>query len=143
MAFSVSVLAGLGGFSFGLYLPVRVLPPCGKEAFIPGLGFRVSGGSVRIHLLAGLLYLLRLMRSLPCQFRRSCRVGFSAGFQILQGHLFPIAVGLQPFRFFRGNGQARFGTFGKFFRCSLLRLGGLCGIFSSPCTALPPPPFSA
>ena len=45
----LSALAGLGGFS--LFLPVIVLPPCGKEAFIPRLGFEISGGSVRIHLL--------------------------------------------------------------------------------------------
>ena len=94
MAFSVSVLAGLDGFSFSLFLPVIVLPPCGKEAFIPGLGFGISSGCVLVHLLSGNFYCLRLMRPLPCQFCRRSRIGFSAGFQILQGRLFPVAVAL-------------------------------------------------
>ena len=42
LAFSVSALAGLDGFR--LFLPLVVLTPCGKEAFIPGLGFGISTG---------------------------------------------------------------------------------------------------
>ena len=81
--FSASALAGLGGFGLGLLLPVVVLPPYGKETLIPGLGFEISGGGVRIHLLAGLLHRFGLLRSLLCQLRRRFRVGFGAGFQIL------------------------------------------------------------
>ncbi len=69
---------------FGLFLPVVVFSPCGKMAVIPGLGFGISGEGIRIHLLAGLLYRFGLLRSLPCQLRRRFRVGFGAGFQILQ-----------------------------------------------------------
>ena len=56
LAFSVSALADLGDFGFFLFLPVVVLPPCGKMALILGLGFGISGGGIRIHLLAGLLH---------------------------------------------------------------------------------------
>lgn len=56
LAFSVSTLADLSSFGFCLFLPVVVLPPRGKHTFIPGLGFGISGGSVRIHFLTGLLY---------------------------------------------------------------------------------------
>ena len=132
LAFSVSALAGLGGFGLGLFLPVVVLPPYGKETLIPGLGFGISGGGIRIHLLAGLLHRFGLLRSLLCQLRRRCRVGFGAGFQILQSRLFPIAVGFQPFRFFRGEGQARLGTLGKFFQRPLLGLRGLRGFLLLP-----------
>ena len=77
LAFSVSALAGLGGFGLGRLLPVVVLPPYGKETLIPGLGFGISGGSIRIHLLAGLLHSFRLLRSLLCQLRRCRLVSFT------------------------------------------------------------------
>ena len=72
---------------YSLFLPVIVLPPCGKMAFIPGLGFGISGGGVRIHLLAGLLHRFGLLR----QLRRRCQVSYGAGFQILQTS-FPMTV---------------------------------------------------
>ena len=77
LAFSVSALAGLDGFGFRLFLPVVVLSLCGKEAFIPGLGFGISSGGVRIHLLAGLLHRFGLLRSLLCQLRRCRLVSFT------------------------------------------------------------------
>ena len=137
LAFSVSALAGLGCFGLRQLLPVIVLPPRSKETLIPGLGFGISGGGVRIHLLAGLLHRFGLLRSLLCQLRRRCRVSFGAGFQSLQSCLFPIAVGFQPFPFFRGEGQTRPGTLGKFFQRPLLGLRGLRGFLLLPAPLVP------
>ncbi len=53
LAFSVSALAGLDGFGLGLFLPVVVLPPYGKETLIPGLG-----KCLRAFLFLGLFLLL-------------------------------------------------------------------------------------
>ncbi|WP_270256521.1 hypothetical protein [Collinsella intestinalis] len=68
------------------------------------------------------------MRSLLRQLCRRYRVGFGAGFQILQSRLFPIVMGFQPFCFFQGERQTCLGTSGKFFQRPLLGLRGLCGL---------------